>query len=115
MKKKIKEWLILQKYRFDLASRIASTANLVLSTLILSKLFHLDARWYPLVLMLGFFSVWLIGWLLDRFRFQFYYDSEVRKRSQPWIEINGKLDAIKELLEDENYEKLIAVKKGGDD
>lgn len=68
----IKQWAVLQKYRFDLGISFMTVLNLVLLVIAagdkIKTLLHIETRWLVAILVpLAIVGMWVFGYVLDRY------------------------------------------------
>ena len=117
MKKRIRLFLINQKYRFDLGYQFLALFNFLLLILsvsdkIMSKV-GISKTWIFVLLMvaIGFFGMWLFGFFLDKVvKYSQGYSIEIGKRNPLWHEqqefyrtFTKELKEIREILDETSH------------
>lgn len=97
----MRQFLFRQKYRFDLGQSFLTLVNFAFVVIAagdkLSTFLHVNTRTLLLLLVpTSIVFVWLLGYLLDRFRFMQCYNREANERNEHWDRLFLELKALRE-------------------
>ena len=90
-------WFSRQKFRLDIGQSFLAVINLGFLVLAssdkISTLVHLPAKvLVPILVPASLFAVWLVGYLLDRFRYYENYMAEMNNRNEMLKNVNKRLE-----------------------